>query len=121
MGTRDFQIFVVRYVDKPNGKFMNMAVCMSEVSDVDSRFLACECTDEWEKLEALFPNADIDFLKDWCEAVQKEFCTPDTNRLVQERLEDCSSQIDVSVSRRTLMATDEPDEEMRRLVQAHLR
>lgn len=121
MGTRDFQIFVVRYADKPNGKFMNIAVCMSEISDGGRRFLACECTDEWEKLEALFPNADIDFLKDWCEAVQKEFCTPDTNRLVQERLEDCSSLIDVSVSRRTLMATDEPDEEMRKLVQVHLR
>jgi hypothetical protein len=121
MGTRDFQIFLVRYVDKPNGKFMNIAICMSEISNGDSRFLACECTQEWEKLEALFPNADIDFLKDWCEAVQKEFCTPGKNRSVEERLEDCSSQIDVSVSRRTLKATDEPNEEMRKLVHLHLR
>ena len=121
MGTRDFQIFVVRYVDKPNGKFMNMAVCMGEVSDGDSRFLACECTDGWGKLEALFPNADIDFLKDWCEAVQKGFCAPDTNRMVQERLKDCSSNVEVSVSRRTLKANDEPAEEMRKLVEAYLR
>ena len=80
---RDFQLFVVRYVGhKPDGKFMNLAICMSEISNGGSRFLACECTDEWEKLEALFPNADIDFLKDWCEAVQRDFCAPDTNRLV---------------------------------------
>ena len=121
MGTRDFQVFVVRFVDKPNGKFMNMAVCISEISEGDNRLLACECTDEWEKLEALFPNADIGFLKDWCEALQKEFCAPDTNRAVQERLEDCSSNIDVSVFRMALKATDEPGEEMRKLVRVHLR
>jgi hypothetical protein len=121
MGVRDFQVFVVRYVDKPNGNFMNMAVCISEISDGHSRLLACECTDEWEKLEALFPNADIGFLKDWCEALQKEFCAPDTNRLVQERLEECSSQIDVAASRWTLRATDEPDVEIRKLVQVNLR
>ena len=121
MGIRAFQVFVVRYADTPNREFMNIAVCMSEISNGDSRFLACECTGEWEKLEARFPNADIDFLKNWCEAVQKEFCTPDTNRLVQERLEDCSSNIDVSVSRMTLKPTDEPDEEMRKLVNLHLR
>jgi hypothetical protein len=78
MGTRDFQIFVARYADKPNGKFMNIAVCMSGISNGGSRFL------------------------------------------VQERLEDCSSNIDVSVSRRTLKPA-EPDEEMRKLVQVHLR
>lgn len=121
MRTRDFQMFLVRYADTLNGQFMNIAVCMSEFSNRDDRFLACECTSEWEKLEARFPNADIDFLKDWCEAVQKDFCTPDTNRLVQERLEDCSSNIDVSVSRMTLKATDGPDEEMRKLVNLHLR
>jgi hypothetical protein len=122
MGARDFQIFVVRYVGNiASGKFMNIAICMSEISDGDRRFLACECTDEWEKLEAQFPDADIDFLKEWCEAVRKEFCCPDTNRMVQERLEDCSSTIDVSVSRRTLMATDDPYEEMRKLLQVHSR
>lgn len=121
MGTREFRIFLVRYADKPNGKFMNIAVCMSEASDGDSRFLACECTDEWEELEALFPNADVDFLRDWCEALQKEFCAPHTNRSVEERLEDCSSQIEASVSCSTLQATDEPNEEMRKLVRLHLR
>ena len=121
MGARDFQIFVVRYIDKPNGKFMNMAICMSEMSDSGSRFLACECTDKWENLEVLFPNADIDFLKDWCEAVQKAFCTPDTNRMAQERLKDCSSNVEVSVSRKTLKADEEPAEEMRKLVEAYLR
>ncbi len=49
VGTRDFQILVARYADKPNGKFMNIAVCMSEISNGGSRFLACECTDEWGK------------------------------------------------------------------------
>jgi putative transposase len=44
-----------------------------------------------EKEKVLFPDADIDFLKDWCEAVRKEFCCPDTNRMVQKGLEDCSS------------------------------
>jgi hypothetical protein len=122
MGTRDFQIFMVRYVGNiASGKFMNIAVCMSEISDGDSRLLACECTDEWEQLEALFPGADIDFLKDWCEAVRKEFCSPDTNRMVQERLKDCSSNIDVEVSRMTLLATDDPDRELRKLFQIHLR
>lgn len=121
MGTRDFQIFVVCYAEKPNGKFMNMAVCMSEASDGDSRFLACECTDHWRELEALFPNADIDFLKDWCEAVQKGFCCPDTNRSVQQRLEDCSSHIDVSVTRRTFKTAAEAGEEMKKLVQEYLR
>jgi len=122
MDTRDFQIFVVRYVGHiASDKCMNIAICMSEISDGDSRFLACEYTDEWEKLEVLFPDADIDFLKDWCEAVRKEFCCPDTNRMVQDGLEDCSSNIDVSVSRRTLKATDDPNEEMRKLFQVHSR
>jgi hypothetical protein len=62
MGTRDFQIFVVRYVGHiASDKSMNIAICMSEISDGDSRFLACEYTDEWEKLEVLFPDADIEF------------------------------------------------------------
>lgn len=120
VGTRDFQVFLIRYADKPNGKSMNMAICISEISDGDDRLLACECTAEWEKLEALFPNADIDFLKDWCEALRKEFCAPDTNPVVQERLEDCSSQIDVAVSRWTLRTTDNPDMEIRKLVRVHL-
>ena len=121
MGTRELEIFLVRYVDKPNGKFMNIAICMSEISDGPNRFLACKCTDGWEKLETLFPNADIALHKDWCEALQEDFCTPDKNRSVQERLEDCSSNIDVSTSRRSLNATDEPREEMRKLVRVHLR
>ena len=122
MGTRDFQIFVVRYVgDITSGKFMNIAICMSEISNGDGRFLACEYTDEWEKLKVLFPDADVEFLKDWCDAVRKEFCCPDTNRMVQDGLEDCSSNIDVSVSRRTLKATDDPNEEMRKLFQVHSR
>jgi len=75
MGTRDFQIFVVRYVgDIASDKSKNIAVCMSEISDGDGRFLACEYTDEWEKLKVLFPDADVEFLKDWCDAVRKEFC-----------------------------------------------
>jgi hypothetical protein len=115
MGTRDFQVFVVRYVDTPNGKFMNMAAGVSEISEGPNRLLACECTDRWEKLEALFPNADLGFLKDWCEALQKEFCAPETNRVVQERLQDCSSNIDVSVFRVAFEATDEPEEEVRKL------
>jgi hypothetical protein len=121
MSSRDFRVFLVRYADKPNRKFMNLAVCMSEVSDGDSRFLACECTDKWGELAGLFPSADIDFLREWCAAVQKEFCAPHTNRSVEERLEDCSSQIDVSVSYRALEATDEPNEKMRKLVREHLR
>ena len=122
MGTRDFQIFVVRYVgDLTSGKFMNIAICMSEISGRDDRFLACQYTEEWDKLEVLFPDADIDFLKDWCEAVRKGFCSPDTNRMVQEGLEDCSCNIDVSLSRRTLRATDDPHEEMGKLFQVHPR
>jgi hypothetical protein len=120
MGTRDFQIFEVRYIgDIGSGKFMKIAVCMSEVSDGGSPFLGCEYTNEWARLEALFPDADIDFLKNWCEAVRKEFCCPDTSRLVQEGLEDCSSNIDVLVSRKTLNAADDPGEEMRKLLRVH--
>lgn len=122
MDTRDFKIFVIRYAgDITSSKFMTLAICMSEISDGDSRFLGCQYTDEWERLEALFPNADIDFLKNWCEAVRKGFCCFDTNRMVQEGLEDCSSNINVSILRRTLKATDDPGEELRKLFQAHSR
>jgi hypothetical protein len=120
--TRDFQVFLVRYVgNPPQSRFVGLAVCMSEISEGGSRFLACECTDKWEELEAQFPDADVDFLKDWCEAVQKEFCCPDTNRSVQQRLEDCSSHIDVSVTRRTFETTVDAGEEMKKLVQEYLR
>lgn len=121
MGTCDLQIFVVRYVgNELQNKSINIAVCVSETSRGGPPFLGCECTEDWEELEALFPDADIDFLKDWCDALRKDFCSPDTNRSVQERLQDCSSSIDTSISRRTLEATANPREEMRKLVQTHL-
>ncbi len=122
MVTRDFQIFVVRYVGEiTSGKSMDIAICMNEIVLGDNPFLGCEHTGDWGKLEALFPDADIDFLKHWCEAVRKDFCSPDTNAVVQEALKNCSTNIDVSVSRLTLNATDDPGAEMKKLFQAHSR
>jgi hypothetical protein len=121
-GTSDFRVFLVRYIgNPPQSRFVSLAVCMSEISDGDSGFLACECIDKWEELEALFPDADIDFFTDWCEALRRDFCCPETNPSVQQRLEDCSSHIDVSVTRRTFKTTVEAGEEMKKLVREYLR
>jgi hypothetical protein len=66
MGTRNFQVFVVRYVgDIVRGNSMAIAICMNEIVGGDNPFLGCEHTEEWEKLRALFRDADIDFLKQW--------------------------------------------------------
>jgi hypothetical protein len=122
MGKRDFQIFVVRYVgDVTSSQSIDIAICVSEISDRDGRFLACEYIKDWERLKVLFPEADVDFLNEWCESIRKDFCSPDTNRMVQEALQDCSSNIDVSVSRITLDARDDPIEEMKKLFTVHSR
>jgi hypothetical protein len=122
MGTRNFQIFVVRYVgDIVRGNSVVIAVCMNEIAGGDNPFLGCEHTRGWGELEALFPDADIDLLKRWCEALRNDFCSPDTNPLVQEALKNCSTNIDVSVSRITLDATDDPGGEMKKLFHAYSR
>jgi hypothetical protein len=122
MGTRNFQVFVVRYVgDIVRGNSMAIAICMNEIVGGDNPFLGCEHTEEWEKLRALFRDADIDFLKQWCEAVRRDFCSPDTNHMIQAALKDCSTNIDVSVSPLTLNDTDDPGVEMKKLFQTHSR
>ena len=122
MGTRKFQVFVVRYIgDITDGKSMDIAICMSEIVDGNSGFLGCEYKEEWEKLGTLFPDADIEFLQQWCAGVRKEFCSPDTNHMVQEALKDCSNNIEVSLSRLTLTAADDPSAEMQKLLQIHSR
>jgi len=121
MATREFEIFLVRYFGHElSDSFVNIAICVSEVSDRDGRYVACECTEEWDQLEDLFPNADIDFLKSWCAALLNDFCTPGTNRLSGERLKRCSSHIDVSVSRRTAAIADERYEPMEEVIQLQL-
>jgi|HubBroStandDraft_5_1064220.scaffolds.fasta_scaffold79626_1 hypothetical protein len=121
MNTRDFLIFVVRYADNVlNDQSMTIAICMSEISEKDNRFLACECTKSWGKLGGIFPEADVDLLKRWCESVRREFCSQVTNRMIEERLEGCSSNIDVSISRKTLDARSEPATEMEKLILEHL-
>ena len=48
--------------------------------------------------------------------MRKDFCSPDTIQLVQDALTDCSTTIDVSVSRITFDARDDPGEEMKKCV-----
>jgi hypothetical protein len=122
MDARNFEVILVRYIgDITDGKSMFIAICMSELVDGNGRFLGCEYTEKWDKLGALFPEADIEALQQWCAGVREEFCSPETNHMAQEALKNCSNNIEVSVSRLTLKAADDPSTEMKKLRQIHSR
>jgi hypothetical protein len=122
MGERNYEVFVVRYIgDITDGKFMDIAVCISEMGVGNSRFLGCELTEEWEELQTLFPDADVELLQQWCAGIRKEFCSSDRNHIVREALKDCSNNIEVSLSHLTLAPEDDPRTEMRKLLRTHSR
>jgi hypothetical protein len=120
MDRRSFQIFVIRYIgDITSGEAIDIALCMNQAGSLESPYLACDCIEDWEKVSARFPDADVHFLAEWCAALRKNFCSPDTSLMTQEALKNCSTNIDVAVSQMSLDATEEPDAAMSRLLRAH--
>jgi hypothetical protein len=115
------KLYIFRYVQNVvSGEFANIAVCLVEDSPDPKRFICFETTNDWVALHRFFPDADIEFLRNWCRGVAAEIRATKTPEQLLSVLENLSTNIDVVVSRYQLTKDQGFEHEIRALISSYL-
>jgi Protein of unknown function (DUF3037) len=118
---RRFRLYVLRYVnDVPRQEFVNIGVCLAEWDDGDGRFLGFRFLEDWNRLHAFFPDADVDFIRDWCRGLAGELASPETRDVALRQLEGIDSTISVFVDQRAIESRTDPEEELHTVANIYL-
>jgi len=117
-----FNFYVFRYLDNVvSGEFVNLAICLVEDSDRADRFVAFEVMQNWARLQAFFPNADVENLKSWCRNLSNDIHQAKRSADLFRMLENSSGNIDVSVHSQAVLSHKQPEAEMKFLADTYLR
>lgn len=117
-----FKFYVFRYLDNVvSGEFVNLAICLVEDSEHPDRFVGFKTVQDWARLKAFFPQADVENLKSWCHSLSSDIHQAKRSADLCRALEDSSGNIEVSVTSQAVLSHSEPEAEMRFLADAYLR
>src|SRR5258706_13404085 len=100
-----FTLYVFRYVDNVvNGEFVNLALALVEVSDSLDRFVGFEVMQNWARLKAFFPNADVGNIKSWCNNLSNDIQRPNDSAELFVTLENASTNIELTVESHAVLS-----------------
>jgi Protein of unknown function (DUF3037) len=118
---RRFKLYIVRYVGSViNQEFVNIGVCLAEYSDGPQRFVGFKSLANWDRLQAFFPHAEVAFLKEWCAALRRQLDDRESRDVALEKLEASDSAISVFIETKAVLTREDPEVEMRTLVNMYL-
>ena len=119
---RNYILMVFRYIENiVREEFVNLAVCLVEDRDAADSFAGFVPTQNWERIQAFFPQADISFLREWCAATLHYVEShADPNKVLIEKLSVIDGNISVVVHKRGMQTANSPTDEMHELTKMYL-
>ena len=115
------KLYLFRYVDNvANGEFVNLAIALVEESAAIDRFVGFSVMEDWVRLKAFFPNADVENLKSWCAFLSDEIQRTKVSAELSVTLENASTNIEVTVQSQGVLSLKSPEDEMKSLAGLYL-
>lgn len=110
---RKFKLYVLRYIDDLiRQEFVNIGVCLVEYRDDPIKFVGARFLRDWGRLQAFFPRADVNFLRDWCAQVGRQLALEQAGNYAGDILDSLDSTISIFVEPKSIQTTADPSREL---------
>jgi Protein of unknown function (DUF3037) len=118
---KKLEFFVLRYTPHAvKQEFINMGVVGMESAGGDAVFAKARFTTDWKRLLCLFPDAQIDVVKSFCEEIETQLGEPRDRESLLKWLRDSSSGT-IQMSEIKGCETEDPEAELEILNQIYLK